>query len=69
MTPSKFTQTTAAELCERFGEEVTSILPEVTDDKLLPKRRRKELQAEGAVQKSRAVLIKLADKTCNSATL
>lgn len=60
------TETTAEELRERFGDEVTSIVLEVTDDKMLSKRRRKELQVEQAPYKSKgAALIKLADKTCN----
>jgi len=60
------TETTAAELRERFGDEVTSIVLEVTDDKALPKQRRKELQVEHAPHKSKgAALVKLADKTCN----
>jgi guanosine-3',5'-bis(diphosphate) 3'-pyrophosphohydrolase len=60
------TDTTAEELQARFGEEVTSIVLEVTDDKTLPPQVRKELQVEHAAHKSRgAALIKLADKTCN----
>jgi guanosine-3',5'-bis(diphosphate) 3'-pyrophosphohydrolase len=60
------TETTEAELRARFGDEVTSIVLEVTDDKSLPKQRRKELQVEHAPHKSAgAVLVKLADKTCN----
>lgn len=60
------TETTEAELRERFGEEVTDIVLEVTDDKALSKQRRKELQVEHAPHKSQgAALVKLADKTCN----
>jgi guanosine-3',5'-bis(diphosphate) 3'-pyrophosphohydrolase len=60
------TETTEAELRVRFGDEVTGIVLEVTDDKALPKQRRKELQVEHAPHKSRgAALVKLADKTCN----
>lgn len=60
------TQTTEQELRTRFGDRVTSIVLEVTDDKSLPKQRRKELQVEHAGHKSReAALVKLADKTCN----
>lgn len=60
------TETTEAELRERFGEAVASIVMEVTDDKALPKQRRKELQVEHAPHKSHgAALVKLADKTCN----
>jgi guanosine-3',5'-bis(diphosphate) 3'-pyrophosphohydrolase len=60
------TETTESELRARFGNEVTSIVLEVTDDKSLPKQRRKELQVEHAPHKSTgAALVKLADKTCN----
>lgn len=60
------TDTSEAELRERFGDVVASIVMEVTDDKGLPKQRRKELQVEHAPHKSQgAALVKLADKTCN----
>lgn len=60
------TATSEAELRERFGDAVADIVMEVTDDKSLPKQRRKELQIEHAPHKSRgAALVKLADKTCN----
>lgn len=60
------TETTAEELRARFGSRVTSIVLEVTDDKEVPKARRKELQVEHAPHKSEgAALVKLADKTCN----
>ena len=60
------TETSEAELRERFGDAVADIVMEVTDDKSLPKQRRKELQIEHAPHKSRgAALVKLADKTCN----
>ena len=60
------TETTHAELVERFGEVVASIVAEVTDDKSLPKERRKQLQVESAPHKSEAAaLVKLADKICN----
>jgi guanosine-3',5'-bis(diphosphate) 3'-pyrophosphohydrolase len=60
------TETTADELRAKFGDRVTEIVLEVTDDKSLPKHRRKELQVEHAHMKSReAALVKLADKTCN----
>lgn len=60
------TATTAEQLQERFGHAVADIVLEVTDDKTLPKQRRKELQIEHAPLKSRAAaLVKLADKTCN----
>src|SRR5579863_6248752 len=35
---------TRAELAQRFGEDVASLVWEVTDDKSLPKEKRKELQ-------------------------
>lgn len=60
------TETTYAELQDRFGVAVTNIVREVTDDKSLPKQRRKELQVEHAPHKSKeAALVKLADKICN----
>jgi guanosine-3',5'-bis(diphosphate) 3'-pyrophosphohydrolase len=60
------TETTIEELRARFGERVAELVAEVTDDKRLPKGRRKELQIEHAPRKSPgAALIKLADKTCN----
>jgi guanosine-3',5'-bis(diphosphate) 3'-pyrophosphohydrolase len=55
-----------AELAQRFGHEVADIVAEVTDDKSLPKARRKELQIEHAAHASeRAKLVKLADKIAN----
>jgi GTP diphosphokinase / guanosine-3',5'-bis(diphosphate) 3'-diphosphatase len=60
------TLTTREELVERFGEAVAAVVCEVTDDKSLPKQRRKELQVEHGPQLSReAKLVKLADKTAN----
>jgi guanosine-3',5'-bis(diphosphate) 3'-pyrophosphohydrolase len=60
------TQTTYTELLDRFGKEVADVVAEVTDDKSLPKERRKELQVEHAPHASRAAaLVKLADKICN----
>lgn len=60
------TDTTRAELADRFGERVASIVAEVTDDKALPKTERKRLQIEHAAVMSReARLVKLADKICN----
>jgi guanosine-3',5'-bis(diphosphate) 3'-pyrophosphohydrolase len=47
-------------------EAVAATVVEVTDDKSLPKQRRKELQIEHAPKLSSAAkLVKLADKTCN----
>lgn len=60
------TETTFEELRERFGLKVAEIVAEVTDDKSLPKLRRKELQIEHAPHLTRrAKLVKLADKICN----
>ena len=57
------TETTEAELVERFGPGIAAIVMEVTDDKSLSKARRKELQVEHAPRLSReAKLVKLADK-------
>lgn len=60
------TSATRDELAALFGAEVADVVAEVTDDKSLPKARRKELQVEHAPHMSRAAkLVKLADKTCN----
>jgi GTP diphosphokinase / guanosine-3',5'-bis(diphosphate) 3'-diphosphatase len=60
------TETTEDELRKRFGDKVTSIVLEVTDDKTLPKAERKRLQIEHAPHISReAKLVKLADKISN----
>lgn len=60
------TETTEAEIRARFGDAVADMVMEVTDDKSLPKPRRKALQVEHAPHKSTgAALVKLADKTCN----
>jgi (p)ppGpp synthase/HD superfamily hydrolase len=57
---------TRAEIAAAFGEEVASLVVEVTDDKSLPKLERKRLQVETAPTKTtRAKLLKLADKTSN----
>lgn len=49
-----------------YGDEVTAIVAEVTDDKSLPKAMRKDLQVRKAPHKSRsACILKLADKTSN----
>lgn len=53
-------------IAEQFGEDVASLVFEVTDDKSLPKPERKRLQVETAPKKSpRAKLLKLADKVSN----
>jgi guanosine-3',5'-bis(diphosphate) 3'-pyrophosphohydrolase len=60
------TATTAAELIQVFGEQITQIVLEVTDDKSLPKQVRKQLQIEHAPRLSaHAKVIKLADKISN----
>jgi guanosine-3',5'-bis(diphosphate) 3'-pyrophosphohydrolase len=60
------TQTTAAELRAGFGDAITRVVEEVTDDKRLLKAERKRLQIEHAATISReARLVKLADKICN----
>ena len=53
-------------ITETFGDDVASIVMEVTDDKSLPKAKRKLIQIETASTKSpRAKILKLADKTSN----
>jgi (p)ppGpp synthase/HD superfamily hydrolase len=53
-----------------FGERVASIVREVTDDKTLSKKRRRQLQIDHAPHLSEeATLIKIADKTSNIADI
>jgi guanosine-3',5'-bis(diphosphate) 3'-pyrophosphohydrolase len=60
------TSTSPVEISDLFGEDVLSLVLEVTDDKSLPEQERKQLQIETAPHKSTgAKLIKLADKGCN----
>lgn len=60
------TETTEQELVREFGQEVASIVMEVTDDKSLTKAERKQKQIDHAATISRrAKLVKLADKICN----
>src|SRR5262245_4164326 len=60
------TLATSAELRAEFGDEITRIVQEVTDDKSLPKDVRKRLQVEHAPSLSTpAKVVKLADKICN----
>lgn len=55
---------------ERFGPRVLSIVEEVSDDKNLPKKVRKQLQIDRASSKSReAKVLVLADKISNLTTL
>jgi (p)ppGpp synthase/HD superfamily hydrolase len=57
---------TAKTIASEFGQHVADIVLEVTDDKSLPKAKRKRLRVEHAPHKSReAKLIKLADKISN----
>lgn len=64
------TEGTAQEIAALFGREVARIVAEVTDDKALPKARRKALQVETVAGKSaQARRIKLADKAANLASL
>lgn len=60
------TGTKEEELKEKFGSVVAGFVMECTDDKSLPKARRKELQVEHAPHKSAgAKTIKIADKISN----
>jgi GTP diphosphokinase / guanosine-3',5'-bis(diphosphate) 3'-diphosphatase len=60
------THTTATELEQNFGTQISHIVLELTDDKSLPKHVRKQLQIEHAPHLSRhAKSIRLADKICN----
>jgi len=60
------TRTTEEELLENFGENITRIVLEVTDDKTLDKMDRKEAQVAHAPHISdQAKLVKLADKISN----
>jgi GTP diphosphokinase / guanosine-3',5'-bis(diphosphate) 3'-diphosphatase len=60
------TATTEQELIREFGQEIASIVMEVTDDKSLSKAERKQGQIDHASTISRrAKLVKLADKICN----
>jgi (p)ppGpp synthase/HD superfamily hydrolase len=53
-------------IAENFGEDVATLVCEVTDDKSLPKAERKRLQVETAPKKPpRVKLLKLADKLSN----
>ena len=60
------TETTPEELEREFGKRVREVVLEVTDDKRLPKKERKQLQIDHAPHLSKAAkLVKLADKICN----
>ena len=60
------TVTSHDELVSAFGDDVASLVREVTDDKSLPKAERKRLQVVKTSAKTpRARMIKLADLTSN----
>ena len=60
------TETTAEELQQEFGNTISEIVMEVTDDKALPKAERKQAQIDHAAHISdKAKLVKLADKISN----
>lgn len=60
------TETTPDELTATFGEEVSDIVMEVTDDKSLSKEARKQAQIDHAANLSKqARAVKLADKISN----
>ena len=63
-------EVTEAEIALEFGEEVARLVMEVTDDKDLPRARRRQAQVEGAPRLSpRACLIRIADKLHNVRSL
>jgi guanosine-3',5'-bis(diphosphate) 3'-pyrophosphohydrolase len=60
------TATTREELAQEFGERVTALVVEVTDDMTLPKQERRQKQIVDAPRKSPGTkLIKIADKISN----
>jgi guanosine-3',5'-bis(diphosphate) 3'-pyrophosphohydrolase len=60
------TKTTYEELKEKFGRTIAQVVREVSDDRTLSPKVRKQSQIEHARHLSRrARLVKLADKTCN----
>jgi (p)ppGpp synthase/HD superfamily hydrolase len=60
------TETSLGELALEFGERTARIVAEVTDNKSLPKEKRKCLQIEHAPELSdEAALVKVADKISN----
>lgn len=60
------TETSFEEIEQQFGNQVSSVVAEVTDDKALPKAERKQAQIEHAAKLSdRACWLKFADKTAN----
>ena len=60
------TDATPEEIRAQFGEEVLALVFEVTDDRSLTQKERKQLQVETAPHKSpKAKLLKIADKISN----
>ncbi len=60
------TTVTAKEIADRFGERVSKIVVELTDDKSLSKEERKRHQLTGATKLSPdARLVRISDKICN----
>ena len=60
------TETMPEEIERYFGAAILSLILEVSDDKGLPRKTRKELQVQNAPDLSAgAKLIKIADKICN----
>lgn len=60
------TKTSPDEISDLLGDDVLSIVLEVTDDKRLPKEERKRLQIAHAPRLSKeAGQVKIADKICN----
>lgn len=60
------TSATETDLRQRFGDDVTDLVLEVTDDKSLDKAERKQAQIDHAPHMSaRAAQLKIADKACN----
>jgi GTP diphosphokinase / guanosine-3',5'-bis(diphosphate) 3'-diphosphatase len=60
------TDASKEEIAQLFGQEVSELVMEVTDNKELPYTIRKELQVKHAPELSlRAKKLKIADKICN----
>ncbi len=60
------TDTTPEEIEREFGAKISALVQEVTDDKSLPKDKRKRAQVAHAAHISdKAKRVKLADKICN----
>ncbi len=60
------TETTLEEISAEFGEEISAVVAEVTDDRSLSRDERKRQQVEHAPSRSfRAQQLKLADKIAN----